>query len=647
MADAAGVFVGTSTLHGALNISNSFGTATTLGSVGTVAALSYQGISPNTVSSITTTAGGINIVASGANSGLTVSSTSLLQSSGGGILLEVGNALGGALSLGNGTSLVANSGSITLQEMSTSGASAISLGTNVTIHASGTAKGVGQVNLVMGPVPTSGLVAGVTPSPTPMMITSGGAAITYGTTANTSGTIIITTGSNVLNAAGRNIVFNNMGGFPITLNGSDTIIADPPVGPGTQNPSFGLHSMPLSGASMIEPGIDVPQGATYSLAGQSPGQLTSLAALSNMGASNEMMLGSKNDAPYTSVSSAVQFPARFSLSAIQAEDGVNPAEINSIQITPAMTSLQGQVIKRGHGSGSAIRSSRPNQECRDERILRAGPMLLAPDLDTTVHIGIGTVDVAANAVVLIVVFDGGVAVYNLHDSKHDSVVIRSTNHVLSIAPGRNAVMTNRSVRYFEEVNPANFVGYRRMVSQESGDGMKIFRSEFSVPSMMQGLAPLRQVLQSNDQQNQKLTRSVLKTTAILMSLGDATGYKHMIDPRLAAASLEHWRDGGSESHYWRCRYISTCISIIGSLSFISESLIAVGTDRRSSLSIQFALTKVSSTFSVSRYEFESLSRCSPTLIQSTCSSLHRDSNCLHRPRSSLAIKIEEQHPANC
>jgi hypothetical protein len=87
-------------------------------------------------------------------------------------------------------------------------AGTIEVESNVNIQASGTAKGVGQVSIVIGAVPTTGLLTTPVPSPVPFISANGGANVIFSTTATTPGVTITTTGSNYLNALGRNLIFN-------------------------------------------------------------------------------------------------------------------------------------------------------------------------------------------------------------------------------------------------------------------------------------------------------------------------------------------------------------------------------------------------------------------------------------------------------
>jgi hypothetical protein len=154
-----------------------------------------------------------------------------------------------------------------------------------------------------------------------------------------------------------------------------------------------------------------------------------------------------------------------------------------------------------------------------------------------VQTSFGSVDVAAHAIALIIAFDGGIAVYNLHDNKKDSVVVSGAGHRVSVAPGRNAVLTNRNVNYFEEVNPAEFVGYRRLAGTADSDGVKTFQSEFDVCAMLQGVEPLRRLVHASDAHSQKVTKSLLKTTAIMMSFGDPMPFECMVAPRMTAMNV--------------------------------------------------------------------------------------------------------------
>jgi hypothetical protein len=469
---------------GATSLINNFNGNVSVAGAGTafpIGSLTY--IAPSTVTNSTvtlgtliTTSGGININTQGGGSSIATASGAIIQTKGGGINLTVGSASGGTIKIASSSILTTSGGSITLQDNNTTSGS-ISFATAVIMHASGTAKGVGQVSVVIGPVPTTGLAVGTIPATAPISLTSGTGTITYTTTINPSGTISAT-GTNVLNAAGRNVVFNEDGlAGSITLAGSDIITADPPVG------ATGTLVIPaLSPASTVNINGISPQAGVNIVAAPTP--------------------ISPNTSP--------DFAAALNHSRTAV---VLPA---ALPVRSTTDPLKGKVTNSS------------------ERFLEKGPMLIAPEVNTTIHSRFGSVDVVAHSVALIISFDGGIAAYNLHDIKRDSVVIHVGRHHLAVAPGRSAVITNRDVRCFEEVNPAEFVGYRRMTAADYNNGLKIFHGEFDARTMLLGVQPLREMARSGDSRDQKITRSLLKTTAIFMSLGDATPFQYMVAPRMTA-----------------------------------------------------------------------------------------------------------------
>ncbi len=556
--NAATVDLGTSTLKGALNLINQDASPTTLTGASPISALNYIETGASlVVNSISTTNGGISITGTNTSPSSVIqtntSAPATLQTVGGGITLQVAT---GSLELGKNSVLQTSSGSVTLQGLS---GAAIQFDGGVNIHASGTAKGVGQVNIIIGnKVPTTGLIASPTPSTVaPTVITSDGATVTYGVSGATNQTVS-TNASNVLNADGRNIVFNNADATStITLLGSNTIIADPPAGAmSAGSPAIGvsaanvliqtagLSSLPnaLSGSTPVSTNSFAPAPISSDFAASNAAALSNMASISNgqsmtanqtqptglyssgvSGGANSIGIYSTgintgNNMPAANPGQAASFSGGSVLnSTLETVTSGAPLNSQSARTKPSLpTVLQGKVSNIS------------------QRNLSRGAMLLAPQTNTTVNTDSGKVFVAADAVALIVAFDGGVAVYNFHDKKHDSVVIEGIGHKLSVSPGRNAVLTNRNIHYFEEVNPAEFVGYRKLAANSYDDGVTTFQSEFYMPSMVHGVEPLKQLFHAKDAESKKIAKSMLKTAAILSTIGDNTPFEHMVATRMTA-----------------------------------------------------------------------------------------------------------------
>ncbi|MBU6453259.1 MAG: hypothetical protein KGS72_15865 [Cyanobacteria bacterium REEB67] len=542
--------LGTALYKGALNIlnegSSSASIATTAGN--SIAALNYTSTQLGVnVGNITTTAGGATITVQTSNNvDLTVNANAVISTKGGGINL-ISNTPGAALSqinIGNGAQLLTSSGSILLQDSNTTSGK-ISLGTGVTMHASGTAAGIGQVSMVIGALPTSKqLVAGGPPIGTaPIYITSGGATITFASTALPRGTIISAGAGNILNAAGRNVVFSGgkASGTTITLAGNDTIIADPPVGASSST----LVLPAATGASSFMGGLTPVSGtaSTLSSAATTPSTSTSTAtatSTTNFNNTNLSNLSALNSASAFAAGSAILSNAMSVLEApiVTAEVKTVDTDLQtaSTDSSSAIKPLQGGIVKNARGSAPAesTRSLTGAVSNVAEKQLDRGVMLFCPEVNTRVRCGNATIDVAADSLALLIAFDGGVAAYNMHDTKRDAVVITNGSHRLVVAPGRSGIITSRNVHYFEDVNPMETVGYRRVAAKAYEDGFKTFQAEFNLFSVMQGLPPLKAMVKSSDARERKISASMLKTAAILLSMSDASPFVLMPARRVTA-----------------------------------------------------------------------------------------------------------------
>ncbi|MBS1989117.1 MAG: hypothetical protein JSS83_01295 [Cyanobacteria bacterium SZAS LIN-3] len=477
---------------GALNLNNISGGTPTLTFNSPLTSFTYKGAAgtATTVNALTTTAGSINITSGG---DLSTALASTFSANGGGITLIAGSGVTSAkLDIGMGGTYNTNGGSITFQNVATL-TPVISIGLGTNIHASATAKGVGQVSIVNGKTIPNPPTAGTTPVNPPTVFTTGGAGVFY-----TNGSkAVVAVGPNTLNAFGRNVVFNT-GLGSITIDNT-IITADPPV----------------DGAAPIVMAAAVPVVASQPHLQAQP--LVSMSSAFDVaGPALTVSGGTANLAAITNLAAMTNL-------------------VNQSQVTPGVSASSVQSLTAGRAGavpGGLVLSGEVSNVCVKD--LMSGPALIAPDKDTVVRTGFGSVRVAARAVALIVAFEGGLAVYNLHDNRHDAVVVERGAQKLSIMPGQNAVVTNRNVRFFEEVNPAAFVGYRRVSGRIDESGVKTFRSEFNIFSLIQGCEPLKQLIKSDEPAKQKLVNSMLKTAAILFTTGSPVPYQQMVVPPMTA-----------------------------------------------------------------------------------------------------------------
>jgi hypothetical protein len=378
----------------------------------------------------------------------------------------------------NAASLSSVNGNITLSNTDTNAGANILVNAGATIHGSGEIGNLAQGNvyIVMGAVPVNpvqGLAPTINP---PTFIGTGGALVYFGTNSITTGA------SDVLQALGRNLVFNTgaFAGSAITLGQGVTITADPPAitgisqtGPRTIN----ALNLPAAVASSVVPSV---------VSSVAAGGVTATNALITPVAASGILTAAINNLTVDTITAA--------------NGGVGglPA-INS-----GVSTLTGGVSNTAH------------------HVLDLGPLLLSPEQNTVVETPYGSVSVAAGSVALIISSDKGLAVYDLHDGGKNAVVIRSGKDTVALMPGRSAVLTGGSVQSFDQANPIPIVAYRHVESKAVGDKTTLYQAEFDILSMVAGQPAIKHLMASSSPKTRKTMGNLLKTAAILMQLSQGS-----------------------------------------------------------------------------------------------------------------------------
>ncbi|MDZ4834071.1 MAG: hypothetical protein SGJ27_09870 [Candidatus Melainabacteria bacterium] len=172
------------------------------------------------------------------------------------------------------------------------------------------------------------------------------------------------------------------------------------------------------------------------------------------------------------------------------------------------------------------------------RTLAQGPLLLSPSNDTVVDTAFGAVTVDMGSVVLIIVNDNELAVYNLHDSHKGAVLISRDSRTISIPPQHVAVLAKSSMESFEEVNPAPFVAYRQVSSQDLSREIKLYQAEFEFTSMISGLPALQKLMADKTGPIKKTMGRMLKTAAIMRQLSSGgEAYSYYLTDRVRTLSI--------------------------------------------------------------------------------------------------------------
>jgi hypothetical protein len=432
------------------------------------------------------------------------------------------------LLVGTGSQINTTNGNITLQNTYLANGSnlpQISIGDTTTIHGDSltTNKAAGNVFIAIGTVPTSSTIkAGITPTGgIPAPVISG--TVFFGTTKSLSGSIV-TGNTDTLTGTLRNLSFTTgIGGVDsqITLGNTVTIIADPPVQSGTS--AFAALA-PLAHAN----GPATLSAAVSSLA-ESPATI-------NPATANFFQ-------PSTSNGAAILAGLNNNATLSNSNAGSTSNNANAATSNNAVNSTErpGTTLLNGAGSSASRAKSRALAGAVSNAIhqnLDSGALMLAPDHNTVVNTPYGAVSIAAGSVALLVSFEKGLAVYDLHDSHKGAVVISTENNSTTLMPGGSAVLTSAAVKAFEDINPAQFVGYRRLGSSALEGDTKVYQAEFDIMSMVQGLKPLHNMATSTSPVNRKTIANTIKTAAILMDVTQGREpFRPYIAPEVTACAV--------------------------------------------------------------------------------------------------------------
>ena len=424
------------------------------------------------------------------------------------------NANGGAINLSaNGTvnigtstgvSLTTNNGPIIVQNNNTI-AGTIIFAKNSFVYTNTPANIAGYVVFNIGAYTQAN-----TSNPNPPNISvqaSGGASVFFGNNG-----ISAPASGNTLNAKGQSIVFNtgSLGANAITLNGNVSITADPPVvnsGLVTIQNNLTLtnnFSQPVNTTNTL---VNNPIQANV-LDNNQAGLLLNNYTTNQVSQSNAIIYNN-NDTDNNDIVNNTSFIRPIAYHHI--EYGINANGLKQERGLPLATNNHSLT----HGSAIIVAS----QELT---------VVLGKIKPVTLLLKRG-------AIVLAIANSGIVSVYNLHDNHKDSVIVKSGDRKIILNPGRHlTVLAANYLTDFANVNQVNNIGYRDFNTNIS-NGLVTYVSDFSIPSAINAIKPLRAMFKSKDCQIRNLANQLLKTSCIVTQSSCGKDiYNQAVKPKLTA-----------------------------------------------------------------------------------------------------------------
>ncbi len=400
--------------------------------------------------------------------------------------------------------LIANNGSVSVTNNNlTSGSIYIANGSN--ILGSSFTPNVGYVAISIGP---ANAINTTNPNPNLITVLANGANVFFGNNG-----IRASAGGNVLNAAGRNIIFNtgNLGASAITLQGNVKITADPPE---------------------VNSGIAVIQN---NLAAVGVYNENSTTANNNQNGANVL---DNNQAGLTN-----NFNAQVKHQSMDTKYLTTNSDENNAIIEN--TSLIMPIAYNHEVSGLSIKNT--SQLCgltfigtnNESATLGQGSVVISASHDMVVTLGIikpVKLSLKRGAIVLAIANGSILSIYNLHDNAKGSVLVNVKGiSPIVLVPGRHLSLACASHPVdFAFINQVSKIGYRN-INAHNSNGISTYLSDFSIPSAISAIKPLKAMFRSNDKQIKVLANQLLKTSCVVTQSTSGAGiYEQVTKPKYTA-----------------------------------------------------------------------------------------------------------------
>lgn len=430
----------------------------------------------------------------------------------------------GDLTIGNGLSVRANNGPLTLQNTNTF-SGGITVGDNAVVDTQG--KG-GVVSIVIGAKPKTGTNP-VPPGSAPPNITvqnSGKGLVFFGPGG------VSTTGAATVKGTFKNVIFNNLSsvGGIISLGNGSTVEADPPA-PVAQAASITAFAATVSPTAFSKQNSQA-MSELFGFYSENALNTADLSVLSLTAAPNVQRANNAN--LLTANSSTGNEILRSNTVASNAGDEDDSYVVGHLAAARETEAAICSDWKFGADVNDKHFASLKRVQHSERVSIENGNVLFVPITDTVVETPQGKVSIAAKSVVLVSSSSAGLAVYDFEDQHKGSVSVESNGHSVVLSPGRHVMVTPHHTAEFAQINAIETVAHRNIGSTMK-NGFRSHVSEFSIPSALDSVKPLRVMVQSNHPEAKKVAARMMKTTAVVLQLGGGSGnYQHYFKPRMSA-----------------------------------------------------------------------------------------------------------------
>lgn len=159
-------------------------------------------------------------------------------------------------------------------------------------------------------------------------------------------------------------------------------------------------------------------------------------------------------------------------------------------------------------------------------ILNQGSVLFQPPSDISVQVKEGVVDIPAGAMAFVMETGNDVSVFDMRDGHKAAVRVRVGGKTITMRPGQQVVLSRFLSSDFDQVNPSRSIAYRNqktIIANENN--VRAYSADFSVPSIMMNVTPLRQMLASDRPAERRAARKLLKNSVVVAQMTQQAPYK--------------------------------------------------------------------------------------------------------------------------
>jgi len=155
------------------------------------------------------------------------------------------------------------------------------------------------------------------------------------------------------------------------------------------------------------------------------------------------------------------------------------------------------------------------------RLIR-GVVVCHPTADIIVRTKFGDVNVHRGSVVLLTLIDDCLGIHSLHQDSLSAVSWLDEGVVCCLYPGKQLIIAPNEIRRFEDLPTAYHKIAHRMAEEiPINKDRRGFYTDFSIPSAIAGVQPLKQMLFSSNRHDKSAISKVLKDNVILVGLDNS------------------------------------------------------------------------------------------------------------------------------